>query len=704
MSKFLTVGMATHSDYHGVYFTIQSLRLHHDVSEIEIVIVDNAPNTRDGELVRNLVKNKGMTDIKYYPYEESQGTTQTRQHIFDKAEGEFVLCTDCHVLFHAGSIANLIRFYKRNRDTNNLYSGTMWYDSLVDYSTHFDLTWRGEMWGIWSKAWKSKDGDDLICVRDGDKGIATFHDLITGERLKRLPTSRDHIPQCNYVGHESVMLDKGFYPIGKEETDEPFPIPAMGLGSFTCRKDAWLGFNPHMRSFGGEEGYIHEKFRQAGFHSVCLPFLRWTHRFGRPDGIRYPLTRQDKVRNYVLGFQELGLPLDSIYEHFISTGLLPESVWQELIKDPVNFNVSRPKPPKEGELRFPTNHTFKSNQLPVVKELKNSRGLPMPPSANIITLEGIYSWLHQGSGKRDLDVHLPKMRELVSTCKDQDGSCHVTEFTKRRESSFGFLVAKPDYQTSYIEPNESKDTLLQLGHYVLSKEKGNTTWSTTDADPMNIDAVEETDILFIDSLHNEDRVYGELTKHGHKVSRYICFHDTYIYGKQGDNGKRGLSFGIMRWMNDRLDKGEPWFVCYHTNDQYGFTVISKDPRDKPDERLVPWSPGFGVGSSVKKFLKNRLGIVATENCKCNKRADLMDMKGADWCKSNLDTIIMWMREEYDKRVDLHRKDPDNHPKMSVPFIRTAVSLWLTLTIRRVKKMEGVHGERWVVTEPAGEEG
>jgi hypothetical protein len=90
----------------------------------------------------------------------------------------------------------------------------------------------------------------------------------------------------------------------------------QGLGVFSCRKSAWLGFHPQFRGFGGEEGYIHEKFRQAGRRCLCLPWLRWIHRFGRPGGVQYPLIVEDKLRNYVLGHAELGLDLAPVVEHF----------------------------------------------------------------------------------------------------------------------------------------------------------------------------------------------------------------------------------------------------------------------------------------------------------------------------------------------------------------------------------------------------
>jgi hypothetical protein len=96
----------------------------------------------------------------------------------------------------------------------------------------------------------------------------------------------------------------------------------QGLGVFSCRKRAWPGFHPGFRGFGGEEGYIHEKFRQAGRRCLCLPSLRWMHRFGRPSGAKYPLSVDDKLRNYLLGHAELGLNIAPALQHF--SAYLPE--------------------------------------------------------------------------------------------------------------------------------------------------------------------------------------------------------------------------------------------------------------------------------------------------------------------------------------------------------------------------------------------
>ena len=54
------------------------------------------------------------------------------------------------------------------------------------------------------------------------------------------------------------------------------------------------------------------------------------------------------------------------------------------------------------------------------------------------------------------------------------------------------------------------------------------------------------------------------------------------------------------------------------------------------------------GQELKKLLK-KIGIVASPNCPCNKRAKFMDMQGVEWCEENIDTIVEWLQEEATKR-------------------------------------------------------
>ncbi len=105
-------------------------------------------------------------------------------------------------------------------------------------------------------------------------------------------------------------------PRGEDPQAPSFDIPMQGLGLFACRRAAWPGFNPRFRGFGGEEGYIHEKTRQRGGRTLCLPFLRWVHRFERPLGPPYRNCWEDRIHNYYVGFTELGLDTAEMEVHF----------------------------------------------------------------------------------------------------------------------------------------------------------------------------------------------------------------------------------------------------------------------------------------------------------------------------------------------------------------------------------------------------
>jgi len=293
----LTIGMACYDDFAGAWMTLQSLRLHHAevMPRCELIVVDNGPKTRSAPRLKNLIEGwiGPHARARYVPMEEPVGTSPPRDRVFTEAVGDTVLCLDSHVMLQPGAIRRLLDYYDANPGCDDLLSGPMLYDDLLSggVATHFQDVWRAEMWGIW--------------------------------------------------GHDAR---------GEDPDGEPFEIGAMGLGLFSCRKAAWPGFHPYACGFGGEEWYIHEKFRQLSRRCLCLPGLRWLHRYSRPTGMRYPVTQWHKVRNYMLELQELGLSLDRLYGHFVegvieipldgSEGagpnfLMTPEQWDYLLADPV---------------------------------------------------------------------------------------------------------------------------------------------------------------------------------------------------------------------------------------------------------------------------------------------------------------------------------------------------------------------------------
>lgn len=248
----LTVGMATYRDFDGVYFTIQALRLYQDMEGVEILVVDNFGCAATRAFV------EGPAGGRYVLATEAVGTAAPRDLVFREARGEAVLCLDSHVLLGEGVLGRLKTYYREHPDCMDLLQGPIVFDDLKDTATHFEPAWRECMWGTWSKDPRAEQGP----------------------------------------------------------APEPFEIPMQGLGLFSCRKAAWPGFHPAFRGFGGEEGYIHQKFRGLGRRCVCLPWLRWVHRFGRPAGIPYPNRLRDRIANYLIGHREVGLDVTPILEHF----------------------------------------------------------------------------------------------------------------------------------------------------------------------------------------------------------------------------------------------------------------------------------------------------------------------------------------------------------------------------------------------------
>jgi len=192
----------------------------------------------------------GKGIVKYVSMTDPVGTSAPRSKVFEVATNEIVFCVDCHVLISPGA------FKYPFPEGLDLWHGAMCYDDFnAGYVVDMKDQWNCNMWGVWG----------------------------------------------NIVNEEKLP-------------DEPFEIKMHGLGFFGCRKEAWLGFNPDFRGFGGEEGYIHEKFRKNGRKVLCLPWIKWCHRFGKSGS--YRLDVNDRIRNYLIGFKELGMDPKPVYQHF----------------------------------------------------------------------------------------------------------------------------------------------------------------------------------------------------------------------------------------------------------------------------------------------------------------------------------------------------------------------------------------------------
>lgn len=266
----LTIGMASYKNFQEVWFTVQSLIMYQDLSDTEILIIDNFGDDRLRDFVAGWWQ---AHPVRYVRYNEKTGTAAPRNQVFAEARGQWVFCMDSHVLLAPGTVARLKKWLSAHPDCLDLLQGPMLYDDQRVTADSFSDTWAGNMWGVW--------------------------------RIAEV-----------------------------QEEQEPYEIPMMGLGLFGCRRDAWLGFNPNFRGFGGEEGYLHTKYRNAGRKTLCLPWLKWLHYFHTREGVctspHTPLTA-DIIHNYETGFAEVGLDPTPMRRTF---GLLPKQTIKQIQIDP----------------------------------------------------------------------------------------------------------------------------------------------------------------------------------------------------------------------------------------------------------------------------------------------------------------------------------------------------------------------------------
>lgn len=482
IAKELTIGMAVYDDFDGVVFSVMSLILHHGDEFAKIVVVDNNPDSAQGKAVASFCGT--LPDrVTYSPLVGIRGTAAPRNHVFDKATTKYVMCMDPHVLYPLYSIRALLSHLRDNPETKDLLQGPLLYEN-GGLSTHFNGNWGGEMWGQWD------------------------------------------------TNHEGLKSGK------------PFDIPSQGLGMFASQRETWLRFNHEFTGFGGEEGYIHEKYRQHGRRCLCIPSLHWWHRFTRPNGTPYPALRYEKVRNYIIGFKELKLSLTPIYDHFVlgkglegGKGVLSELDWKVLLN---------------GDMPAPGGVVDGCN--------KPDRSCGQQPERTVLEW---YKWAAETPS--DINEHVPTLRELAK------GKDTVVEFGVRTGvSTAGLLAGRPKKLISYdLNPSPQAQAMMERA----KEEKMDFEFKVGDSLQVEIP---ECDLLFIDTKHTADHVFQELMRHGNKAKR-IAFHDTEIFGENGEDGGPGLMVALRGW----LMQNKEWKVVRHDKNNHGFTVISRLEDDKP---------------------------------------------------------------------------------------------------------------------------
>jgi len=179
----------------------------------------------------------------------------------------------------------------------------------------------------------------------------------------------------------------------------------------------------------------------------------------------------------------------------------------------------------------------------------------------------------------DINEHLPTLRSYASRCD------HVTEMGVRfATSTHALLIAKPKKVVS-IDLNY---------HFFKSYEKSindfafvcETSFQFIESDVLKID-IEQTDLLFIDTLHTYHQLLSELNRHEKNVNKWIILHDTVTFGYTDEefyqNGKiseiisstKKEKVGLKPAVEDFLKNNTNWKIEKEYTNNNGLTILKR---------------------------------------------------------------------------------------------------------------------------------
>lgn len=160
----------------------------------------------------------------------------------------------------------------------------------------------------------------------------------------------------------------------------------------------------------------------------------------------------------------------------------------------------------------------------------------------------------------DINEHLPTLKKYAEECK------HITEMGVRYiVSTYALLMGKPNILVSY-------DIMACDWMPIKDMVKETTSFKFIIGDTTQIE-IDETDLLFIDTLHNYIQLTTELKLHANKVKKYLIFHDTTSFETRGESYTGEPQEGIWRAIKEFLEKNSQWVLHERFTNNNGLTIL-----------------------------------------------------------------------------------------------------------------------------------
>lgn len=510
----VAVGMAVYDDFQGLMYSLQSLALYHRDHLSRIVVVDNNPSSPDGAATRRYAESFGDW-VRYVPYGQAVGTAPAKDAVFRFSDADVTVCQDAHVLNLPGTFEALRAFYEARPDSRDLLYGTLvgnFGENVI--ATGMKDEWSGGMWGVWE----------------------------TDDR-------------------------------GRNPRNPAFEVWSGGGGWFATRTADWLGFHPAMRGFGGEEGYLAEKYARAGRRVWSLPGARWWHAFddALPEGKKRKGDRLliSQARNYAVGLREIGVPLDRAAAEFADR--LGREVWDQVLaeSDP---SVALPLPVVE-----PTAPAASGCGCKVAPQAQNLPEWASGVTAGVAPTQPPFPYADAGAwydvvtglGVPATKSVLPVLKALAA---EAPRVAEASAFTHPLRVALAAGLSRDGVYESWAG-------LRRPGEWApIQRLLGDRFRPMAQDDPAVL-RVSPCDLFVWDRQRLADTLYRDLVTVREAVSRKIVVVGAGKFGSKGDGGGPGLHAALVRFMQEHPE----WSVVDEGagDGQEGFVVLSRDPKDKP---------------------------------------------------------------------------------------------------------------------------
>lgn len=171
----------------------------------------------------------------------------------------------------------------------------------------------------------------------------------------------------------------------------------------------------------------------------------------------------------------------------------------------------------------------------------------------------------------DIHEHIDTLYNLAKECNS------ICEMGVRNVvSTWAFMLRNPETLVGIdLHTNHN----VEKAKFIYPK------WNFKQADTTKI-KIDETDLLFIDTLHIYSQLKKELILHSGQVKKYIVLHDTTTYGFVDEptdwqtpeimknyklEDKRGLQPAIIEFLNDNPE----WILFKEYTNNNGLTILKR---------------------------------------------------------------------------------------------------------------------------------